>query len=114
MNKLKSYFYLDSFTSDLEHSIILYKIETDLSFKELLKYFYNKAIQYCNQNKINPSDFLDYEENYYDDDYILEIELDGLQRGFSLRTCLDSNNLKTKLFSTLKPDTLRILSENMI
>ena len=114
MKKLNLFYYLDSIHLISDYSLIFYKIETDLSLEDLLKFFQNKALQYCEENYINPSDFLEFANSDYDDDYPLEIEIEGLTRGFSLRTCLDLNALEHKISKKLEVDTLKILSEHII
>lgn len=108
---MKSYYYLDSVEGSTD--IIFFKIKTDVPYDKLLDFFYKKALIFCENENIDAILFLDYDGNY-NVDYYIEIEIEGIVRLFSLRTCLDKDFLKTKLKRKFEHQTFTIKIEDLV
>lgn len=108
---MKSYYYLDSTEGSCD--ILFFRIKTDAPYDKLLDFFYKKALIFCEKQNIDANLFLDYDADY-DADYYLEIEIEGVVRLFSLRTCLDKDFLKTRLKRKFEHQVFTIKTEDLI
>ena len=108
--KKNTFYYLDSFENSSD--VIYFKIQTDLSHDQLINFFYQKALIFCNQNNVDVKDFLEYNEHEIDDYF--EIEIKEITFGLPLRTFLEKDILKEKITSQLPHSTLIIKSEDLI
>lgn len=112
---MDKYFYLDTIEDDYnDDRIRFYKIETDLSFDQLIDFFNKKAKEFCDKEKIEEHDFINVEGGY-EYDYHLEIKINDIIKSFSLRSCLQKNILKNKLCKRLNPKSkITLLTEDLL
>jgi len=106
MNKI---YYIDS----SGEYIMLYEIEYDCSYEQLISFLQKQALLYCQKSKINVHDFMNYHDEYQVETFPVEIK--NKKYSFSLYTFLSSkSDIKEKFITELKITKINIGSEIMI
>jgi hypothetical protein len=106
MNKI---YYIDSSGG----YIMLYEIEFDCSVYELISFLQKQAFLYCQKNKIDVHDFMNYHDEYQVETFTVEIK--NKKYSFSLYTFLSSrSDIQEKFITELKITKINIGSELLI
>ena len=105
---MNTFTYIDSL--DISSEVIFYKIKTDLTKDQLINFIHQKAKEYCKLNEIDIEHYM----NYQEDHYYFELVINTITMYLSLFTCLDKDLLNEKLISKMRCPTIKIKSENLI
>jgi hypothetical protein len=105
---VNTFTYIDSL--DISSEVILYKIKTDLTKDQLINFLHQKAKQYCKVNEIDVENYI----NYPEDPYYFELIINTMTMYLSLLTCLDKDLLDQKLISKMRCPIIKIKSECLI
>jgi len=105
---MNTFTYIDSL--DISSEVILYKIKTDLTKDQLVNFLHQKAKHYCKANKIDVEHYI----NYPEDPYYFELIINTMTMYLSLLTCLDKDLLDQKLISKMRCPIIKIKLEHLI